>query len=40
MGILDDEKGNTIKKIVPVICIDKNIFKNGNGSLDNPYVME
>ena len=40
MGILDDEKGNTNKKIVPVICVDKNLFKNGNGSLDNPYVME
>ncbi len=40
LGILDDAKGTELKKVVPVVCIEKNLFKNGEGTLDNPYVLE
>lgn len=40
LGILDDEKGNESKKIVPVICIQKDLIKNGEGTKENPYVLE
>lgn len=40
LGILDDEKGTEKKKVVPVINIDKNLIKNGDGSINNPYVLE
>ncbi|MBR4618912.1 MAG: hypothetical protein IKO49_06370 [Bacilli bacterium] len=40
LGIVDDDKATEKKKIVPVICLDKTLFKNGNGNIDNPYVVE
>ena len=40
LGILDDEKGNESKKIVPVVCIQKDLIKNGDGTKNNPYVLE
>ncbi|MBP3841602.1 MAG: hypothetical protein IK997_05770 [Bacilli bacterium] len=40
LGILDDDKGNESKKIVPVICIQKDLIKNGEGTKENPYVLE
>lgn len=39
-GLLDEDVVSEVKHIVPTICIDKSILKNGDGSLNNPYVME
>lgn len=40
LGIIDDEKAKEKKKIVPVVCIDKNLIKSGDGSDSNPYKTE
>ena len=40
LGIIDDDKSKEKKKIVPVICIDKNLIKSGDGSDSNPYKTE
>ena len=40
LGILDDSKSIELKKIVPVLCVQKNLFKNGEGTLEKPYVLE
>ena len=40
LGIIDDDKASEKKKIIPVVCIDKNIIKSGDGSDSNPYVVE
>lgn len=40
LGIIDDDKAKEKKKIVPVVCIDKNLIKSGDGSDSNPYKTE
>ncbi len=47
MAWVHDNKGQLLetivkdtKKIVPMVCLDKNKIKNGNGSIDSPYVIE
>ena len=37
---LEEVKVNEKRKIVPTICISKNIFTGGDGSSNNPYVVE
>ena len=39
-GLLEEADVRDVKHIVPVVCINKNSIKSGEGSLDNPYKME
>jgi len=39
-GILSEEKVSEAKKIVPTVCLDKNLIKAGEGTLAVPYVVE
>ena len=40
LGLIDEVKVSEKKKIVPVICLDKTFIKAGDGSINNPYVVE
>lgn len=40
LGILEEEKVTEKKHVVPTIMISKNIIKSGDGTLENPYVVE
>lgn len=40
MGIIDEEKASEKRKIVPVVCLDKTFIKSGDGSINNPYIVE
>lgn len=40
LGIVDDDKAKEKKKIIPVICINKDLIKSGEGSSSNPYIVE
>ena len=37
---LEEVKVNEKRKIIPTVCISKNIFTGGDGSVNNPYVVE
>lgn len=39
-GLLEEADVRDVKHIVPVVCINKDSIKSGEGSLDNPYKME
>ena len=39
-GLLEEADVRDTKHIVPVVCINKNSIKNGEGSLNNPYKVE
>lgn len=39
-GVLSEEKVSEAKNIVPTICLDKNLIKSGEGSLNVPYIVE
>ena len=39
-GLLEEADVRDVKHIVPVVCINKNSIKNGDGSHDNPYKVE
>ena len=39
-GLLEESDVRDAKHIVPVVCINKDSIKSGEGSLDNPYKME
>lgn len=39
-GQLKEDKSNEERKIVPVICLDKNILKIGTGTLEDPYRLQ
>lgn len=39
-GVLEEDKVTEVRKVIPTVCIDKNLIKAGEGSLENPYVME
>ncbi len=39
-GILEEEKVTEKKNIVPTVCLDKNLIKSGDGTLNVPYVVE
>ena len=39
-GLLEEADVRDVKHIVPVVCINKNSIKNGEGSLNNPYKVE
>ena len=39
-GLLEEADVRDVKHIVPVVCINKNSIKNGEGTLDNPYKVE
>lgn len=39
-GILEEADVSDIKHIVPVVSIESSSIKNGNGRIDNPYVVE
>ena len=39
LGIIDDDKADSLKKIVPVMCINKSLIKEGNGDINNPYTL-
>ena len=40
LGLIDEVKVSAKKKIVPVVCLDKTFIKAGDGSINNPYVVE
>ena len=40
LGLIDEVKVSEKKKIVPVVCLDKTFIKAGDGSINNPYVVE
>lgn len=40
-GTIIEEPSNTLKNIVPVICLNKNLInQKGNGSKKNPYIID
>ena len=39
-GLLEEADVRDVKHIVPVMCINKNSIKNGDGSINNPYKVE
>ena len=39
-GLLEEADVRDVKHIVPVVCINKDSIKSGEGSIDNPYKME
>lgn len=39
-GLLEESDVRDLKHVVPTICIAKSSIKNGNGTADNPYVVE
>ena len=39
-GLLEEADVRDVKHIVPVVCINKNNIKTGDGSINNPYKVE
>ena len=39
-GLLEEADVRDVKHIVPVMCINKNSLKKGEGTLNNPYTLE
>jgi hypothetical protein len=39
-GLLEEADVRDVKHIVPVVCINKNSIKSGEGTTDNPYKVE
>lgn len=39
-GTIQETKATTLKRIIPVVCIKKDLVKRGDGSLKNPYIVE
>ena len=39
-GSIISEGANILKKVLPVVCIDKSEISRGNGTLKNPYILE
>lgn len=39
-GVLEEDKVTEPRKVIPTVCVDKNLIKAGEGNLENPYVME
>ena len=39
-GLLEEADVRDVKHIVPVVCINKNSIKSGEGSINNPYKVE
>ena len=39
-GTIISEGANIIKKVLPVVCIDKSEITSGTGTLKNPYILE
>ena len=39
-GLLEEADVRDVKHIVPVVCINKNSIKTGDGTLNNPYKVE
>lgn len=39
-GSIISEGANILKKVLPVVCIDRSEISRGNGTLKNPYILE
>ncbi len=39
-GVLSEEKVKDVRNIVPTVCLDKNLIKSGDGTMDVPYIVE
>ncbi len=40
LGLLEEEKVTEVKHVVPTISIKRNLIKSGDGTIENPYVVE